>query len=406
MLCPEALPIAVMGKVSTGASMKIYLDHNATSPLRPQALEAMLAFLRCERGNPSSSHTLGRQERMAVEDARAEIARLLRVRPSEVIFTSGGTESNVLAILGLAWATRKRTVVTTPVEHSSVLRPVEFLARSGWTVRTLPVDRQGRVSPSDLRCSLTEDTALVTIGWANHEIGVCQPIEELGALCRERGVPFHSDAVQAIGRVPVDGGMADLLSASAHKFGGPAGVGFLIVRRGVSLVPVLWGGGQERGMRSGTENVPGIVGCAAALRAALTELADTARHCQSLRERLWAALEDLPGVTRYSGLGPDVLPNTLCLGFDGVPGDALVARLDLEGVCASVGSACASGAADPSHVLLALGVKPEAARNAVRLSLGAENTRDEIDRAAEIIRRVILSFRSHGCGRNEQWQLS
>lgn len=386
--------------------MRVYLDHNATSPLRPEARDAMLPFLRHERGNPSSAHALGRRERVAVEEARGEIASLLGVRTSEVIFTSGGTESNVLAILGVAWASTKRTVLTTPLEHSSVLRPVECLARWGFHVRYLPVDAQGRVSPADLRRALSNDTALVSIGWANNEIGVCQPAEELARVCREQGVPFHSDAVQAIGRIPVDGNVADLLSVSAHKFGGPTGVGFLVVRQGVPLVPVLLGGGQERGLRSGTENVAGIVGCAAALRAAINELASAAAHCQLLRERLWAALQDLPGVVRYSGLGPDFLPNTLCLGFEGIPGDVLVARLDLEGVCVSVGSACASGAADPSHVLLALGVDPEAARSAIRFSLGAENTVEEIDRAAEIVRTVIRACRHRSGARSQQWKVA
>jgi cysteine desulfurase len=382
--------------------MRIYLDHNATSPLRPEARRALIHALRAERGNPSSSHALGREARYVLEEARADLAQVLGVRPSEVVFTSGGTESNAIAILGLALASNRRVVCSTPIEHSSVLRPLELLSRQGWEVRFLEVDARGRVVIEHLRALMAAgNVALVSVGWANAETGVCQPMAEISALCRASGVPLHSDAVQALGRIPVDPNLVDVLSASAHKFGGPWGCGFLFVRSGIELYPVLSGGGQERGLRGGTENVPGILGCVAALRRALEELPGAMAHCAILRERLWAGFGDLPGVVRYSLSGADFLPNTLCVGFAGIAGDALVARLDLEGVCASVGSACAAGAAEPSHVLRALGVSDEAARNAVRFSLGAENTLAEIEEAASIIRRLVLeTWQRRG---SEQW---
>ncbi len=385
--------------------MRIYLDHNATAPLRPEARRAMLGALAEERGNPSSTHALGQSARAMLEDARAQVAHALSVSPGEIVFTSGGTEGNTTAILGAALASKKRVICTTPIEHSSVLRPLRLLADFGFATHLLRVGRDGRVDPQELRETLRAgNVALVSIGWANNETGVCQPMAELSAVCREQGVPLHSDAVQALGRIPVKVALVDLLTASSHKFGGPAGSGILFVRQGTALEPLLRGGDQERGLRAGTENVPAAMGCAAALRACLGELSQAMPHCMKLRERLWEGLADLPGVVRYSGNSAEFLPNTLSVGFGGIPGDALVARLDLEGVCASVGSACSAGAAQPSHVLLALGVDRERASQVVRFSLGVENTAAEIDEAVRIVRSVVLEM-ALGGARREQWRV-
>lgn len=361
--------------------MVVYCDHNASTPLRAEVLDAMLPYLREQYGNASSVHTLGAQARDAVETARQHVAALIGAQPAEIVFTSGGTESNNLAILGAARMTAKRTVVTTPIEHSSVREVVHGLREEGYEVCEVPVDGVGRVGAVTLAALLDDSVGLVSIGWANNEIGTIQPIEEIAAVCRARGLPLHVDAVQAAGKLPVQVRGIDLLSLSAHKLGGPKGVGALFVRRQVTLRPLFAGGGQERGRRPGTENVAGIVGMGEACRLVATELGGVGEACVALRDALWAGLQArIPGIRRNSPGAGECLPNTLNVSVDGIRGEALVAALDLDGVAVSSGSACAAGAGEASHVLLALGRSPDAARDGVRFSLGRTNTLDEIER--------------------------
>jgi len=360
--------------------MVVYCDHNASTPLRPEVLDAMLPYLREQYGNASSVHAWGARARDAVETARQGVAALLGAHPAEIVFTSGGTESNNLAILGAARAMPRRTVVTTPIEHSSVRAVVRGLVEDGYDVREVPIDDVGRVNVAALAAALDGAVGLVSIGWANNEIGTIQPIDEIAAICRSREVPLHVDAVQAAGKLPVHVRGIDVLSLSAHKLGGPKGVGALFVRRDLPWRPLFAGGGQERGRRPGTENVAGIVGMGDACRLAAAELGGFGEACVALRDALWAALQQrIPRIRRNSPAGEGCLPNTLNVSIDGVRGEALVAALDLAGVAVSGGSACAAGAGEPSHVLLALGRTAEAARDGVRFSLGRTNTRDEID---------------------------
>ena len=382
--------------------MPIYCDHNASTPLRPEVLEAMLPFMRGEYGNASSVHALGSRARCAVEDARAEVAALVGAQPAEVIFTSGGTESNNLAIQGMARASTQRTIVSTPIEHASVREAITTLRRDGYATREVPIDAAGRVVLSALPSLLDERPAVVSIGWANNEIGTLQPIEDIGRLCQAYSVPLHVDAVQAAGKIPVHVRGVELLSVSAHKIGGPKGVGALFVRRGTALRPLLVGGGQERGLRAGTENVAAIAGMAAACRLAVAELHVFGEACAALREHLWNGLAaTIPGARRNSPGSAECLPNTLNVTFAGVRGEALVAALDLEGVAVSGGSACAGGAGEPSHVLIGIGRSVEEARDGVRFSLGRTNRREEIERVVCITAACVRRTRStEGCGRN------
>jgi cysteine desulfurase len=367
----------------------IYLDCNATVPVRGAVLEAMLPYLRQPTGNASSAHAAGRAARAAVERARRAIAAAIGAHPSEIVFTGGGTESNNLALLGAVSDPSGAHLVVSPIEHSSVLGPVRELERRGARVTWLPVDGEGRVRPEAVAAALRPDTVVVSVGWANNEIGTVQPIAAIGAVCRAGGVRLHVDAVQAFGKLPVDVAAVDLCALSAHKLGGPLGVGALFVRRGVRVRPLAFGGEQERGRRPGTENVAGVVGFAAALATPVPGATE------GLRERLWQAMSSIAGVYRHSPV-TDCLPNTLNVGFGGVRGEALVAALDLEGVAVSVGSACAAGSGEPSHVLLAIGRSGEEARGGVRFSLGPETTGEEIDAASAAVRRVLERIRQVG----------
>ena len=374
--------------------MPIYCDHNATTPLRAEVLEAMLPFLRDEYGNASSVHALGSRARCAVEQARAEVAALIGARPAEIVFTSGGTESNNLAIVGCA-ASRGGVIVSTPIEHSSIRESIAALEREGRTVHWLRVGVAGRIDVADVERVLDAGgVVLVSIGSANNEIGTIQPIAAIGGVCRRHGAVLHVDAVQAAGKLPVDVDGVDLLSMSAHKIGGPKGVGALYVRGGLEIHPLLRGGGQERGRRAGTENVAGIVGMGVACRLAASELAAFARECAAARDALWAGLQSIVGVRRNSAAGGDCLPNTLHVSFERVRGEALVAALDLDAVAVSSGSACAAGAGEPSPVLLALGYGADEARDGVRFSLGRTNTVAEMERVIAITAAAVRRVRA------------
>jgi cysteine desulfurase len=374
----------------------VYLDYNATTPVTPEILEAMRPYFTEHFGNPSSAHRFGDRPASTVREARLRVATLLGCADSEVVFTSCGTESDNLAIRGVVeTAKEKRHVITTVVEHSAVLNPLKRLASMGYEVTYLPVDRGGRLHLDDLRAALRDDTALVSTMFANNETGVIFPIDRIAKITRARGVPLHVDAVQAVGKLPVDMRTldADLLSISAHKFHGPKGVGALVVRRGTRWTPVFFGGGQERNRRPGTENVPGIVGMAAACDYAEAHLAHYQTEVRRLRDHLERELLGNIPDSFVNGSGSERLANTSSLGFLGVDGHAMLVLLDEVGICASAGSACKSGAGLPSHVLAGMGLAPEAAAACLRFSLSALTTEDEIGYCIERIPGIVERMR-------------
>jgi cysteine desulfurase len=359
----------------------IYLDHAATTPTDPAVLAAMLPYFSKLFGNPSSIYRLGRRSMEALDAAHETVARLLGARPTEIVFTGGGSEADNLAIRGVAYAARRRGnhIVTTAIEHHAVLHTCGRLEREGYTVTYLPVDEYGHVDPASVAGAIIDQTALVTIMYANNEVGTIQPIAEIGRICRERGVPFHTDAVQgALLDLDVRALGVDLLTLSAHKFYGPKGVGILYVRQGTRLQPQILGGSQERNRRAGTENVPGAVGAAAALELLRAHRAEEATRLAALRDRLIAGVLAIPGA-RLTGHPSERLPGSATFAFRGVEGESLLLNLDLAGIAASSGSACSTGAVEPSHVLTAMGLTPEEARGHLRLTLGRSNTEADVD---------------------------
>ncbi|HET9417489.1 MAG TPA: cysteine desulfurase family protein [Candidatus Limnocylindria bacterium] len=375
--------------------MAIYLDHAATTPLHPEVLEAMLPYLTEHHGNPSSIHASGRRARQGLDEAREEIASHIGAKPREIIFTASGTEADNLAVKGVAWAAsaRGRHIVTSAVEHKAILNTTAILERQGFQVTAVSVDGSGRVEPADIAAAITDATTLVTIQAANNEVGTLQPIAAIGAICRERRVTFHVDAVQSAAFLPPapDAWQATLISLSAHKLYGPKGIGALYVRQGTAMVPQLNGGAQERQRRAGTENVAGAVGFARAMRLAYADAPDLA----PLGDRLIRGLVALEGV-QLTGHQTDRLPNSASVVIDGVEGGDLVAALDLEGIEASTGSACTTGSTEPSHVLLAMGVDPELAHGSLRLTIGRGTTEADIDRTLEVVAACIGRLRIGG----------
>jgi len=378
---------------------RIYLDHNATTPLLPAVIERMMAVLRDEFGNPSSVHHFGQQAKALLDDARSEVANLIGAEPSEVLFTSGGTEADNIAIRGAAEAletTGRRHLVASAIEHEAVLNTLKALAKRGWRTTLLTVDQSGIASPAALREALAEDTAVVSVMHANNEIGTIQPIAELARLAHERGALFHTDAVQSAGKIPVDVKAlgVDLLSMSAHKFYGPKGVGALWIRRGLRVMPLLTGGRQERSRRAGTENVAGIVGMGVAARTASGKMEDEGRRLSALRDRLEAGiLRSVPG-TAVNGSASARVPNTTNISFDRTEAESLLIALDLQGVAVSTGSACSSGTLEPSHVLKAMGFNSHRTQNSIRFSLGAANTEAEIVRVIGVLPGIVEKLRS------------
>src|SRR5947209_8442924 len=342
----------------------IYLDHAATTPLDPRVLEAMLPYFTTEYGNASSIYTLGRHAMQAIDSAREQVAEMLNCRPTEVTFTGCGSESDNLAIKGIAFTAQKKGnhLITSSIEHHAVLHTCQYLERFGFKTTYLSVDSYGRVDPDEVGRAITDSTVLVSVMYANNEVGTIEPVAEIGRICRTRNVPFHIDAVQAGGALPIDVAAlnADLLSLSAHKFYGPKGVGILYNRQGVRLLPQLQGGSQERGRRAGTENVAGIVGAATALRLAYEELPHIQRRIIDLRDRLIHGLLTISG-SQLTGHPTNRLANNASFCFEGVEGESILLNLDLLGVAASTGSACTSGSVDPSHVLVAMGIPVEVA---------------------------------------------
>ena len=375
----------------------VYLDNAATTPLDESVLEAMLPLMREPRGNPSSLHALGATARKAVEEARVSVARLIEASPREILFTAGGTESDNLAVLGLAAANpEKRHVVISAVEHPAVRGAAEHLEATGYEVTRLGVAADGLVNTAELAEALRPDTALAAVMWANNEVGTIQPIEELAEICREAGVMFHVDAVQAAGRIPIDASrsLVSTLALSAHKLYGPQGIGALYVREGVKLAPTLFGGGQEQGLRSGTENVSGIGGFGEAARLAREELTERVRHEETLREALISGVTHLPGV-RLNGHHKNRLSNNVHLSVEGVEAEALVLFLDALGYAVGSGSACASSTSGhkASPVLLAMGRTQREAFSAVRITVGKDNTKDEVENFLEAFSTAVTRLR-------------
>ena len=379
---------------------RIYLDYAATTPLDPRVLEAMMPYMTEHFGNPNSIHSFGREARRAIDEAREKIAQLLNCQPSEIVFTSGGTESDNLALRGVAEAYRHKGnhIVTTAIEHHAVLRTCKALEDMGFFVTYLPVDEHGLVSPEQVAEAVSERTILISVMHANNEIGTIEPITEIVRVVKEKrpDTIVHTDAVQTVGHIPVDiqelG--VDLLSFSAHKFYGPKGIGGLFVRKGVRLVPQITGGGQERNRRSGTENVAAIVGMAKALELAVEEMPTELPRLQALRDELITGVLSRIPETRLNGHPTLRLPHNANFSFRGIEGEALLLQLDLNGIAASSGSACSSGSLEPSHVLLALGLDYELAIGSLRITLGRFTTREHILRLLDLLPKVVEKLRA------------
>jgi cysteine desulfurase len=377
---------------------RIYLDHAATTPTRPEVVNAMLPFFADSFGNPSSIHSYGRDAKGVVEEARTRIAELIGARSEEIIFTSGGTEADNYALKGVAYAIEHKGnhIITTSIEHHAVLNVCKFLGRRGFRITYLPVDKYGLVDPDDVRKAITDKTILISVIHASNEVGTIEPVEEIGKIAREAQVYFHTDAVQTLGHIPVnvDRLKADLLSISGHKLYGPKGVGALYVRKGTKLVSFMHGGQQEKGRRAGTENVPAIVGLGRAVELAGQEIDKEAERLAGLRDKLINGLSEKIDNIHLNGHPTRRLPNNINVSIDFVEGESLLLSLDLEGVCASTGSACSSASLEPSHVLLALGVPPEQAHCSLRFTLGRENTGTDGERVLEVLPTIVARLRA------------
>src|SRR5256886_1917791 len=374
----------------------IYLDHAATTALDARVLEAMIPYFTSEYGNASSIYTLGRHAMQAIDRSREQVAEILHCRPTEIAFVGCGSESDNLAIKGMAFASQKKGnhLITSSIEHHAVLYACQYLDRFGFTTTYLPVDEYASVNPDDVARAITDQTVLVSVMYANNEVGTIEPIAEIGRICRAKKVPFHIDAVQAGGSLPLDVAAlnADLLSLSSHKFYGPKGVGILYARQGMRLLPQLQGGSQERGRRAGTENVAGIVGAATALCLAYEELPQVMPRIIALRDRLIEGLLTIPG-SHLTGHPTGRLPNNASFCFEGVEGESILLNLDLLGIAASTGSACTSGSVDPSHVLLAMGLPVELAHGSLRLTLGKGNSGEDVDTILSVLPGIIEKLR-------------
>lgn len=375
---------------------KIYLDHGATTPMKEEVLEAMLPYLKEHFGNPSSIHAFGRESRKGLDEARSKVAASLGAQPEEIIFTSGGTESDNLAIQGAARAleNKGRHIITSAIEHHAVLDTVIYLGEKGFNVTILPVDQYGMVDPQDLQKAITADTILVSIMTANNEIGTIQPIEELGRICRDKEVYFHTDAVQAIGHMDfqLQDQPIDMLSLSAHKFYGPKGVGALYIRKKTRLEQLVFGGGQERKLRPGTEYLPGIVGLGRAIELACADIEGKKQKLIRLRDKLIAGLLEIDDVL-LNGHPSQRLPGNVNVSALYVEGESLLLSLDIKGIAASSGSACTSGSLDPSHVLMAIGLDHQTAHGSLRLSLGESNTEEQVDYVVEVYKETVSRLR-------------
>lgn len=377
----------------------LYFDNAATTPLNPLALEAMMPYLTGGYGNPSGIYGFARNVRKGIEEAREQVAKAISAEASEIFFTGSGTEANNWAIRSVleSHGNKGKHIITTVIEHHAITEVCEGLEHMGIEVTYLPVDDRGFVSPKDLKASIRPDTVLISVMWANNEIGTIQPMAELSAIAREAKILFHTDAVQAIGHIPVDLQEipVDLLTISAHKFGGPKGVGALYIRKGTKIRPFLFGGGQEKKRRAGTENVPGIIGMGKAIEIAIADQKSEYKRVSALRDDLIKRIEEtIPKVSLNGPKGADRLPGNVNFSFDYIEGESMLLLLDMQGCCASSGSACSSSSLEPSHVLMALGVPHEKAHGSIRFSLGRESTPEDIDRLLEILPKIIKQLRA------------
>jgi len=377
---------------------RIYLDHAATTPTHPDVVKAMLPFFTDAFGNPSSIYSYGQEAKAAVEKARTKTAELIGARSEEIVFTSGGTEADNFALKGVAYANghKGNHIITTSIEHHAVMEVCKFLGRRGFTITYLPVDEYGLVDPDDVRKAITTKTMLISIIHANNEVGTIEPVSEIGKIAREAEVFFHTDAVQTVGHIPVnvDELKVDLLSISAHKFYGPKGVGALYVRKGTKLVPLMQGGEQEKMRRAGTENVPAIAGLGKAVELAGQEMDKEAERLVGLRDKVIKGLMDKVDHIRLNGHPTTRLPNNINVSVDFVEGESMLLNLDLEGICASTGSACSSASLEPSHVLLALGLSPEQAHGSLRFTLGRENSEEGMERVLDVLPGIVGKLRA------------
>jgi cysteine desulfurase len=379
------------------AMKRVYLDNAATTRLLPEVLEEMVPYMTELYGNPSSPHDFGQKAASGLSKARQQVADAINADPSEIIFMSGGSEADNTAIRGIAerYSKKGKHIITTAVEHHAVLHTCQLLERNGYEVTYLPVDEYGMVTVDQVREAMRPDTVLVTVMFANNEVGTIMPIAEIGALCHEKGVYFHTDAVQAVGHLPIDvkAMHIDMLSMSAHKFHGPKGVGALYVRRGIVLPPLIYGGAQERNRRAGTENVPGIVGMGKAIEMALDGLDEKAERMKALRDRLIRELPERIPEIKLNGHPTVRLPNNVNFSIKYIEGESILLMLDLNGIAASSGSACTSGSLDPSHVLLAMGLTHEIAHGSVRMTLSDETTEEDIEKVLEVLPMVAERLR-------------
>ena len=375
-------------------SRRVYLDHNASTPVHPEVLAEMLPFFSEQYGNPSSVHGFGREARAGVDTARERVARFLGVAPEEVVFTSGGTESDNLGVKGLAWARGRGHLITTKIEHHAVLRACQWLEGQGFTVTYIGVDGCGMVDPDDVKRAIRPDTIGISIMHANSEVGTIQPIAAIGAIAHAAGVPFHVDAVQTFGKIDLDLAHVDLLSFSGHKIYGPKGIAGLWIRKGTKMVSVQHGGEHERRRRAGTENVPGIVGLGKAAEVRARDMHEERRRVTALRDRLWDGIRARVPDARLNGHPTERLPGTANISYRGVESESVVLGLDLKGIGVSAGSACTSGNVEPSYVLVAMGAPLEWAMGAVRHSLGRSTTAEDIDYVIESVEPIVRKLRA------------
>jgi len=386
-----------MSSKSASSRRRVYLDHSATTPVRAEVMAVMLPYFADKFGNASSIHQWGRETRMAVEEAREKVASLIGANPGEIIFTSGGTEADNLAIRGAAWAYREKGnhVITSAIEHHAVLHTCEALEKDGFRVTYLPCDKFGMIDPESVKKAITKDTILISIMHGQNEVGTIEPIEEIGKIAKEHGVIFHSDAVQSAGKIPVDVDAmnVDLLTLSSHKIYGPKGVGALFVRKGTKVIPQATGGAHERGFRAGTENVSGIVGFGEACRLAKQELPEESRRLTLLRDKMIRGILSKIPDTILNGHPTKRLPHNVNVSIKYVEGESVLLNLDLMGIAASSGSACTSGSLEPSHVLLAMGVPHEVAHGSLRMTLGKTNSDKDIDYVLEVLPSIVERLR-------------
>lgn len=377
---------------------KVYFDHSATTATAPEVASQMVEYMTNTFGNPSSVHAFGREAKKAIIHARKQVADLIGANPEEILFTSGGTEGDNMALRGIAEANKKRGkhIITTQIEHHAILHTCEALEKEGYRVTYLPVDEYARVNPQDVADAICDDTILISVMFANNEVGTIQPIAEIGKIAKEKGIYFHTDAVQAVGNYPIDVNEygIDLLTISSHKFHGPKGIGALYIRKGVRIKPILFGGAQEKTLRPGTENTPGIVGLGKAAELAQAELTDKINRVQKLRDKLIAGIAERIPEAKLNGHPTLRMPGNVNFSFRYIEGESLLLNLDIKGIAASSGSACTSGSLDPSHVLLAMGITHEIAHGSLRLSLGRENTEEDVDYCLEVLPEIVARLRS------------